>query len=209
MAGVPAGTPGARSSPRVEPMEPLDALALARSEFARRLHLVTADDWQRPTPCDDWTVRDLVVHVVGGDRMSAALLRGASREEATAVRKTIDLGDDAVAAFDAEADDVAAAFAEPGAFEYNFVHPSGLEITGERLLGFRIGDYALHGWDLARAIGADEKLDEGLVQHLWNALSPMAGVIATTGVFGAGPTGQLDDTAALQDRLLDLTGRKR
>ena len=190
-------------------MTPLDTLALARSEFARRLRLVTADDWQRPTPCDDWTVRDLVVHVVGGDRMSAALLRGASREEATAIRKTIDLGDDAVAAFDAEADQVAAAFAEPGAFERTIPHPSGMDMPGARLLGFRIGDYALHAWDLAQAIGADEKLDDNLVQEVWNAFTPLAGVIGKSGVYGAGPTGQVDDTAPLQERLLDLTGRKR
>ena len=189
-------------------MEPLDALALARSEFARRLRLVTADDWQRPTPCADWTVRDLVVHVVGGDRMSAALVRGATREEATAVRRTIDLGDDAVAAFDAEADTLAAAFAGPGAFERNCPHPSGVDMPGARLLGFRIGDYTLHGWDLARAIGADEKLDEALVHAVWDALGPMSGVIGSSGVFGAGPSGQIADDAPLQQRLLDLTGRR-
>ena len=190
-------------------MDPLDALALARSEFARRLRLVTADDWQRPTPCDDWTVRDLVVHVVGGDRMSAALLSGATREEATAIRKTVDLGDDAMAAFDAEADKLAAAFASPGTFEFIIPHPSGIDMPGERLLGFRIGDYALHGWDLARAIGADEHLDDDLVQVLWTALAPMAGMIGTSGVFGTGPTGQVGNDAPLQERLLDLTGRRR
>ena len=141
--------------------------------------------------------------------MSAALLRGASREEATAVRKTIDLGDDPVAAFDAEADQVAAAFAEPGALERTIPPPSGMDMSGARLLGFRIGDYALHGWDLARAIGADEKLDDALVQELWNSLSPMVGVIASAGVFGGGPTGEVGDDAPLQDRLLDLTGRRR
>ena len=188
-------------------MEPLDALAVARAEISKRLRLVTADDWQRPTPCDDWTVRDLVVHVVGGDRMSAALLRGASREEATAIRTTIDLGDDAVAAFDKEADDIAAAFAEPGALGRDIPPPPGMDMSGERLLGFRIADYALHGWDLARAIGADETLDTALVDYLWNALSPMTGMITTIGVFGGGPTGRLDDDAPLQQRLLDLTGR--
>ena len=187
-------------------MEPLDALASARSEFARRLRLVTADDWQRPTPCDDWTVRDLVVHVVGGDRLSAALLRGASREDATAIRASTDLGDDAVVAFDQAADDVAAAFAEPGAFDRDIPHPA-MDMTGARLLGFRIGDYALHGWDLARAIDADDTLDGGLVQHIWNTISPMAAMMANTGVFGAGPSDRLGDDAPLQDRLLDLTGR--
>jgi len=189
-------------------MEPLDILALARSEFARRLQAVTPDDWQRPTPCADWTVRDLVVHVVGGDRMSAALVRGASREEATAIRKTVDLGDDAVAAFDAEADQLAAAFAEPGAFERMCPHPSGMFINGAQLFGFRVGDYALHGWDLARAIGADETLDDAVVQAIWTALQPMAPVIGNSGVFGTGPSGQVGDDAPLQTRLLDLTGRR-
>jgi uncharacterized protein (TIGR03086 family) len=189
-------------------MEPLDVLALARSQFAQRLAAVTADDWQKPTPCADWTVRDLVVHVVGGDRMSAALLHGATRDEAIAVRRTIDLGDDAVAAFDAEADEIAAAFAEPGAFDRTYPHPSGMDITGARLLGFRVGDYALHGWDLARAIGADENLDATVVQAVWNALGPMADVMAKSGQFGTGPSGQVRDGAPLQQRLLDLTGRR-
>jgi uncharacterized protein (TIGR03086 family) len=189
-------------------MHPLETLALARSEFARRLQVVTPDDWPRPTPCDTWTVRDLVLHVVGGDRMSAALVRGATRAEATAVRQTIDLGDDALAAFNAEADVLAAAFAEPGAFERMCAHPSGMDIPGSQLLGFRIGDYALHGWDLARAIGADETLDDAVVQAIWTALQPMAPVIGSTGVFGSGPSGQIADDAPLQARLLDLTGRR-
>jgi uncharacterized protein (TIGR03086 family) len=189
-------------------MEPLDALALARAQFAQRVRLVKADDWQRPTPCEGWTVRDLVLHVVGGDRMSAALVRGATRDEATAVRSTVDLGDDAVAAFDAEADDVAAAFAEPGAFDRRCPHPSGIDIPGAQLFGFRVGEYVLHGWDLARAIGADEKLDSAVVQEVWGVLSPMTAMIAGSGVYGSGPSGQLGDDASLQDRLLDLTGRR-
>jgi len=212
-APVPAGASPRRprrrcSGLKIAAMEPLDALALARSEFARRVRLVAADDWQRPTPCDGWTVRDLVLHVVGGDRMSAALVRGATREEATAVRTNVDLGDDAVATFDKEADDVAAAFAEPGAFERNIPHPAGIDMPGAQLFGFRVGEYVLHGWDLARAIGADENLDQTIVHEVWNALSPMGAMIANSGVYGDGPTGQLGDDVPLQDRLLDLTGRR-
>jgi uncharacterized protein (TIGR03086 family) len=153
-------------------------------------------------------VRDLVLHVVSGDRMSAALVHGATREEATAVRKTVDIGGDALAAFNAEADLLAAAFAEPGAFDRSCAHPSGRDIPGAQLLGFRIGDYAVHGWDLARAIGADETLDEVVLQAIWTALQPMAPVIGSSGVFGTGPSGQLAEDAPLQLRLLDLTGRR-
>jgi len=189
-------------------MQPLEALALARSEFVRRLQAVTPDDWIHPTPCDDWTVHDLVLHVVSGDRMAAALVRGATRAEATALRQTVDLGDDALAAFNTAADWLAAAFAEPGAFERVCAHPSGLFDTGAQLLGFRIGDYALHAWDLARAIGADETLDDAVVEAVWTALQPVGPLIGSSGVFGAGPTGHVTGAAPLQARLLDLTGRR-
>ena len=189
-------------------MHPLETLALARSEFARRLEAVTPDDWPRATPCDDWTVRDLVLHVVSGDRMAAALVRGATRAEATALRQMVDLGDDALAAFDAAADGLAAAFAEPGAFERMCAHPSGLFETGAQLLGLRIGDYALHAWDLARAIGADETLDDAVVQTVWTALQPVGPLIGSSGVFGSGSSEHLADDAPLQARLLDLTGRR-
>ena len=67
------------------------------------------------------------------------------------------------------------------------------------------------GWDvrdLARAIGADEALDVGLVEQVWAGLIPMAPVIARSGVFGDGPSGLVGDDAALQARLLDLSGRR-
>src|SRR5262245_57479862 len=33
--------------------------------FERRLHDVAPDQWSNQTPCTEWTVRDLVGHVVG------------------------------------------------------------------------------------------------------------------------------------------------
>jgi uncharacterized protein (TIGR03083 family) len=42
----------------------IDALAIARAEFERRLTAITDDDWGRPTPCTEWNVRQLVNHIV-------------------------------------------------------------------------------------------------------------------------------------------------
>ncbi len=36
-----------------------------------RVRAVGADQWDAPTPCSDWTVRELVNHVVGEDRWTA------------------------------------------------------------------------------------------------------------------------------------------
>ena len=56
----------------------LDALDRANGEFRNRLEQVRPDDWSRPTPCDEWDVRFLVAHVVGGSRFAASVLSGSS-----------------------------------------------------------------------------------------------------------------------------------
>jgi uncharacterized protein (TIGR03086 family) len=188
-------------------MEPLEALATGRAEFDRRLRSVGESDWDRDTPCDDWSVRDLVVHVIYGTRMTAALLHGATRDEAFAVVADATLPDDPIAAFAEGADAEAAAFAEPGALDRICAHPAG-DFPGAMILGFRIGDLAMHTWDLSRAIGADEQLDPGLVDNVWTAIEPMLPMMGSVGVFGEGPSGSVPDDAPLQLRVLDATGRR-
>jgi uncharacterized protein (TIGR03086 family) len=82
------------------------------------------------------------------------------------------------------------------------------DIPAAQLLGFRVADYTLHTWDLARAIGADEQLDDDLVQELWQVMAPMTPVLGESGQFGTGPSTDLDPDAPLQTRLLDLSGRR-
>ncbi|MDA8342429.1 MAG: TIGR03086 family metal-binding protein [Actinomycetota bacterium] len=188
-------------------MHAADTLATARNEFERRLRLVGEADWDRTTPCEGWTVRQLVDHVVRGDRIAIRLLDGEAWAEAQGQVADEDLGDDLVAAFTDGADALEATFRVPGALERTCHHIAG-EIPGAQLLGFRTGDYALHAWDLARAIGADEDLDPELVEIVWESLQPMAPFIGQTGFFGDGPSGEVDESAPLQVRLLDLTGRR-
>ena len=66
--------------------------------------------------------------------------------------------------------------------------------------------WAIHGWDLARALNADDSLDVKLVESLYARLAPRIDALANTGNFQP-PTG-LPDTAPLQDKLLDLLGRR-
>ena len=188
-------------------MDPLVALSSARHEFERRLRAVGPGDWDRPTPCEGWTVRDLVVHLMSGMRMVPQLLAGCTREEATAIFESTTFPDDVVVEFEALADAQATAFAQPGAPERICAHPRG-DFPGAMLLAFRTGDFALHAWDLARAIGADETLGDEIVAHVWAGIEPMLPVIGSVGAFGEGPSGTVADDAPLQLRLLDATGRR-
>ncbi|MCU1427515.1 MAG: hypothetical protein JWL83_1515 [Actinomycetia bacterium] len=188
-------------------MELLEALPIARAEFERRLRAVTADQWDAPTPCAGWSVRDLANHIVAGNRMSVMRLHGADREDVLAAITGGNLGDDPIGAFTATADAQEVAFGEPGAFD-RVCHTMAGEMPGAQLLAFRIGDYTLHAWDLARGLGGDESLPEPVVALIWENLQPLAPRIGQIGVFGSGPSGNVAGDAPLQDRLLDLTGRR-
>lgn len=80
------------------------------------------------------------------------------------------------------------------------------DMPAEDFLKLNIADRALHGWDLANAIGADTALDEDAVQVAYDFLLPQVDDLREKGVFG--PEVVVPETASLQDRLLGLTGRE-
>ena len=58
---------------------------------------VGSEQWSAPTPCAGWDVRALVTHLVGGNRVFAAAIRGVPLDEARTVLAGDLLGDDAAA----------------------------------------------------------------------------------------------------------------
>jgi uncharacterized protein (TIGR03086 family) len=179
-------------------------LVVAGDEFARRLRLVGPGDWSRPTPCSEWDVRALVNHVVGGCVRHRMLLRGAQTHEVEATRAVDHLGDDPVAAFAAAADVVVSCFREDGALQRTVHHAAG-DRSGRELLSMRVLDSAVHSWDLARAIGAEETLDDGVVAFL---LAYTSGLDLGPGQRAFAPAdADVPRDASPQDRLLHRLGR--
>lgn len=164
------------------------------------------DDWDRATPCTEWSVRELANHVVGGCRRYTMLLHGAYPDETNALRALDHLGVDPMGSFAAAADEMTGAFREPGALDRTVHHPAG-DRSGQALLEMRIVDFAVHGWDLARAIASDETLDPDLVVLLWDLASATVPDLAQRGYFKTAE-GTLSAGASLQTQLLHLTGRE-
>ena len=183
----------------------LDLLIRANDGFINRLALVQAHQWLAPTPCSAWDVRALVNHVVGANRRYTMLLHGATAEDVDATRAADHLGQDPVASFVATADELNATLREPGALARTTQHPAG-ERTGLELLATRVLDVAVHTWDLARAIGADESLDSDVVAFALTLRDTFeAG--REFGSFARPPAESLTDFSA-QARLLHLLGRQ-
>jgi uncharacterized protein (TIGR03086 family) len=53
----------------------------AVEQWAARVAAIKNDQWVDPTPCTEWSVRELVNHVVAEELWTAPLLRGATIRE--------------------------------------------------------------------------------------------------------------------------------
>ncbi|WEH32315.1 TIGR03086 family metal-binding protein [Streptomyces sp. AM 4-1-1] len=128
-------------------------------ESVRVLEWARPGHWDAPTPCGDWTVRQLVAHMAGQhDGFAAAATGGgaALRDWEPAA-----LGEDPLGTYRASAEAVLTAFDRPGVLNREFRLPeisTTMSFPASVAIGFHFLDYVVHGWDLARALGLDLEL---------------------------------------------------
>jgi uncharacterized protein (TIGR03086 family) len=186
------------------------AEALARSGlgFRQRLAEVADGDWARPTPCDEWNVRDLVNHVVGGNVRYVMILAGEPVDTVRRTREQDWLVSDPLGAFDVAFARVTEAFAAPGILGAVVRHPKLGPMTAAELRVLRVNELTVHAWDLARATDADDRLDEQVVSWLLERLGPLLATVASSDLDAPAPP---DDVRAAspQERLLQHFGRAR
>lgn len=181
----------------------LDSLMPTLDELASVLDGISPDQAGDPTPCRDFDVAALRQHVVGWLTSFADGFESPTGDcsDASAVEVT---GTGAAQVRDAAARIRAAL--EAGALERP-LKIGGQGVPGEIGLGMIVGEYQVHGWDLARATGQP-----------W---SPRADGLATSVAFfdgmltpemrGAGQSFgdrvEVDDARSPMDRLVGVTGR--
>ena len=143
----------------------LEQYDLARAEFDARVSQVGDDQWSAATPCRDWDVRALVGHLVDEARWVPYLLGGGTPADAGDRFDGDPLGADPVAAWHEQSAAATAALHVEGALDHAVVLSRG-ETSARDYLWELTCDLAVHAWDLARAIGADERLDPELVRRI-------------------------------------------
>src|SRR5947199_6732790 len=160
-----------------------------------------------PSPCDAWTVRDVLNHVTGGAEMFAVCVRdGTVPDETLGALMTGDnLGSDYRAAFHRAADHAEEAFAMPGAMERIVKLPFG-EMPAAMALNIAIFDVTTHAWDLAKATGQSTALDPEVAGIAYEVAQTMlSDDMRNAGMFG--PAVTVPDDASMADRLAGLAGR--
>ncbi|WP_330247197.1 MULTISPECIES: TIGR03086 family metal-binding protein [unclassified Streptomyces] len=184
----------------------LDRHAEALQLFTDRVHAVRDDQWSASTPCTEWFVRDLVTHLTSEQLWVPPLLT-----EGRTVAQVGDafdgdvLGDDPVTVWDRAAAEARKAFAAPGALKRT-VNLSYGDSAADAYCAQMVSDAVVHSWDLSRAIGADERLPEDLVEFTRREVGPYVKGLSQTGLF-ARPV-KTEKGADPQTELLALLGRQ-
>ncbi|MGW0537306.1 TIGR03086 family metal-binding protein [Streptomyces sp. NPDC003032] len=190
-----------------------DLVALDRIAVQESLRVLAAaravDDWERPTPCEGWTLRRLVTHMTAQHHGFAAAARGAGDDRTYWIEH--DLGSDPLTRYEESVRHVLAAFAEDEgrALEREFVLPElDRRFPGRVAVGFHLLDYAVHAWDVASALGVTVALPGDVVDA---ALAVARRVPADTGRRCPGaafaPPVPVPPGASRMDETLALLGR--
>jgi uncharacterized protein (TIGR03086 family) len=177
----------------------------AVAEFDARVRQIGEDQWQAATPDEDWSVRDLVNHLVGEDLWAPPLLAGSTIAEVGNRFEGDVLGSEPRAAWTAAAAEAVRAVQADGAMD-RIVHLSFGDFPGSEYTLQLFADHLIHAWDLARAIGADEQLDEDLVASCATWFEAVEEAYRSAGAIAAPP--RVPGHADAQTLLLARFGRR-
>jgi uncharacterized protein (TIGR03086 family) len=170
---------------------------------------VRGDQLDLPTPCAEWTLRELLGHMIGQHYGFAAAARGETSD--LSVWASRPAGADLHAAYAAAVADVTAAFAGDGMLERRLWLPEirdGARFPAAMAIGFHFLDYVVHGWDVARSIGSDPGFDADLVSAaLAGAVQVPEGEARLAPGAAFRPGIPVSEGAAEMDRLLAVLGR--
>ena len=174
-------------------------------EFDARMAAVRDLDMDKPTPCSEWNVRDLINHLVYEDKWAVPLLAGKTIAEVGDQFEGDLVGDDPHLAWKLASEEVKAAAQEPGAMERT-VHLSFGDFSGGDYLDQLTADHLVHGWDLAKATSGQENLDPELIEHVYKWAAPIEDVLKGSGAYGEKI--ETPEGADMQTKLLAVFGRR-
>ncbi|MFE9557204.1 TIGR03086 family metal-binding protein [Streptomyces sp. NPDC006703] len=172
----------------------------------RTIAALAPDQYDAPTPCPDYTVRDLASHQVAVLRRVAAMGRGEDPFALPGLAS--DVADGAWhTAWEAAARETAAAWARPDALSRVLRLPFGA-LPGAAVLGRYSTEFTLHTWDLATATGQRPAWDPAVLAA---AVAAMHRAVPAEPRGGRVPFGAVVDVAPDApdiDRLVAWYGRR-
>ena len=177
---------------------PAERYRRVAGRFDDHVRAIEEDRWDAPSPCEGWVARDIVAHLC--EWVPAVLERSGVHFGAQPTASPVDAWAELHAALIDALDDPAIAGRKFDA------GPPG-RLTVERAIDMLVTpDVLVHTWDLARATGRDDRIDEQSAAQVLAGMEPVDAMLRTSGHYG--PRVDVDDDADAQTRLIAFTGRR-
>ncbi len=159
---------------------------------------VPTEGWDATTPCEGWTARDVLDHLIQG-----------SCNQLENLGRAPEVPDgDPPARWAAVRDAMQSAIDDPEVASTEYDGPFGRTTLADAFDGFMSADLMVHTWDIARATGLAqyEPMPAEEIERVHGRLAPLGDAIRRPGVFGAAVA--VPDDASAQDRFLGFIGRQ-
>ncbi len=170
--------------------------------MARLVAGVPQDALDRPTPCERYTVGDLLDHIVGSARAFTAAARKTPLEAAPS-GNAANLDPEWPSRIPQEVLILAEAWHDPDAWT-GMTRAGGVDLPANVAAVVALDELLIHGWDLAKSTGQPAGYDGPGLEAVYGMVQRFRAT-EVEGLFG--PPVPVPDDAPLLDRILGLAGR--
>ncbi|NDL56592.1 TIGR03086 family protein [Phytoactinopolyspora sp. XMNu-373] len=167
---------------------------------------IEAGQLSAPTPCSEYDVHKLLNHVLfWGPSLESAARKEVFPPPADSDRD-VDLVDAGWAdTYERQSRRIAASWSQPEAWEGLTQLGSPMDLPASMIGGMVMGEFVVHGWDLARASGQQVMWDDDVLAFVYQEVEKTAEQGREMGVYAERVPVPAD--APVLDQILGLTGR--
>jgi len=144
--------PETPAGPDLFSVDPRPLLDRAAAQFAELIAAVPADRLDAPTPCTDFSVRDLIGHTLRATEGFAVAAEAGGKRPAPGAAEQLPADGELKSAFDEARRALSAAWADDALLDAEYDMPWG-KMPGRGTLGGAVMETVAHTWDLATALG--------------------------------------------------------
>lgn len=159
---------GTAAGPITDDETPVQRYRRLAATLAETVAAVPVDAWDNPSPCEGWTARDVLQHMIDATTWQATQVDLELPKGSTA--------EDPVAAWDMTRNAVIEVLADPARGDREYAGMFGTTTLAETYKSFYCFDLVVHRWDIAHAAGIDDTIpaaDLALVRELADGLGDM------------------------------------
>ncbi|MFD0360820.1 TIGR03086 family metal-binding protein [Nocardia sp. GCM10030253] len=180
-------------------ISPADRYRDLATTFTRRVDAVPANRWDSDSPCDGWTARDVLRHVIDTERDMVKVV-GLELDAGPSV------DDDPAAAWATVRDAMQRVLDDPATATLEYEGAFGRTDLAATVENFLCFDLVVHGWDVAKATGTDVTIPEADLEWARGVAESLGDSIRMPGV--CGPQLPVPDDADRQTQVLAYLGRR-